>query len=186
MKDCFSDLEVKKDPTAKSLSYFYTGDIVAVNRRIISQLIEESKRNDHCDIRLCLHKNTREKMHQMIILKTRGNYYRPHRHPDKVESYHMIEGKMALFIFDSGEDIAECRILSSDDNFLYQVGKNRWHVSIPLSEYVVYIESTTGPFNGAGDTDFAPWAPDGADPEEAMRYFETLLNKFSFLLTRQQ
>ena len=38
---------------------------------------------------------------EMIIALKKGSYIRPHIHPDKKsESYHLIKGKMTVFVFD--------------------------------------------------------------------------------------
>ncbi|MBW2975675.1 WbuC family cupin fold metalloprotein [Candidatus Woesearchaeota archaeon] len=149
-----------------------------IDKETISQLVEESKRNSGCDIRISLHKDPSEEFHNMIILQNKGNYYRPHKHKNKVEAYQIIEGRMAVFIFDDKGSVKECAILSPEKNFIYRIPSNTWHLSIPLTEYVIFNESKPGPFLGEEDNISADWAPDNSNPEEGKKYFAMLLEEF--------
>jgi cupin fold WbuC family metalloprotein len=175
MKDFFNSPEVKQDENAKSLSYFCTKGLVMINNQIILQLIEESKKNNSCDIRLSLHKDPSDKHHNMIILQHKGNYYRPHKHLAKPETYHLIKGKMAVFIFNDTGVIIDSVILDPQENFIYRIGANNWHVSIPLTEHVIFNESKPGPFIRQGDSIFAEWAHDGNNNEETTNHTNKLL-----------
>lgn len=177
MKNFFKSSLVKQDKNAKSLSYFCTKNLVLIKRDIIKQLVEESNRNGACDIRISLHKSPAKDFHNMIILQRKGNYYRPHKHENKVEAYQMIEGKMAIFIFDGSGNIINSHVLSPETNFIYRIGANKFHVTIPLTDFVIFHESKIGPFIREGDSIFADWTPDGSDPNEARKYFDLLLSK---------
>ncbi len=177
MKKILKSSLVKRDKNAKSLSYFCTKDLVLIKRDIIKQLIEESDRDGACDIRLSLHKSPAKDFHNMIILQRKENYYRVHKHENKAEAYQMIEGRMAIFIFDDIGDIIDSHVLSPETNFIYRIGANKFHVTVPLTNFVIFHESKIGPFIREGDSIFADWAPNGSDPNEARKYFDLLLGK---------
>lgn len=177
MKDFFNSPQVRQDKNAKSLSYFCTKDIVTINKEIIKKLVQESKKNGSCDIRLSLHKGPSEEFHNMIILQNKEHYYRPHKHVGKVESYQLVEGKMAVFIFNEDGSVIESKILSPEENFIYRIPANSWHVTIPLTEYVVFNESKPGPFLSKNDSIFAEWTPERSNVQEGKKYFATLLEK---------
>jgi len=177
MKKIFESSYVKQDKNAKTLSFFCTKDLVMINRDIISQLVEKTKNNGNCDIRISLHKSPLEDFHNMIILQNKNNYYRPHRHQRKVESYQMIKGKMGIFIFNDDGELLESNVLSTGKNFIYRISANAWHVSIPLTEFVIFHESKLGPFLGKDDSIFPKWAPDGSDPYTAKNFFASLLKR---------
>lgn len=174
MKKKFESLEVKQDKNAKTMSFYCTKDLVMINRDIVSQLVEESKKNGGCDIRISLHKSSLEDFHNMIILQNKNNYYRPHRHQRKVESYQMIHGKMVIFIFNDDGVVIESTTLSPEENFMYRIAANTWHVMIPLTEFVIFHESKPGPFL-ENENIFSEWAPDGSNPHDAKKYFTILL-----------
>ncbi len=177
MKNFFNSPQVRQDKNARTLSYFCTKDVVAITKEIIKQLLEESKKNGDCDIRLSLHKRPSEEFHNMIILQNKGNYYRPHKHEKKVEAYQLIEGKMAVFVFDESGSVKESTILSPEKNFIYRIPSNTWHISIPITKYVIFNEAKPGPFLGKDDSSFADWAPDSSNLNEGKKYFAALLGK---------
>ncbi|MBM4386952.1 MAG: WbuC family cupin fold metalloprotein [Deltaproteobacteria bacterium] len=175
MRGTFGKLSVRQDRNARSPSFFCVGDVVAVCRKVVEKMVSESKMNGNSDVRISLHNDPAEDIHQMVILQNRKNYYRPHCHEAKDESFHIIGGEAAFFIFDDGGAVREHGILSVEENLLLRIGRKRWHVLIPLSDFVVYAESRPGPFPAGGDSVFAEWAPDGGDADEARNYVESLL-----------
>jgi len=145
---------VKIDDTGKSIACFVVKDCVAINNQIIKQLKELSYKLGKKDIRICLHNNRNSNMHTMINLVYRKKRNIPHKHIEKSESYHMIEGRMALTIFDEKGTITGKCVLDSQDLFLFRIGKNTFHTTVPETEYVIFHESRTGPFPKNGDSIF--------------------------------
>ena len=166
---------VKEDKSAKSVSFFCKSHPVKVDGKIISELKKISVKSNKKNARLCLHFGPDALFHEMIILEHKGKYYRPHKHREKGESYHIIEGKLAVFIFDPEGNIIDAAVLEKGHNFIYRVGINMYHAVMPLSKFVVYHESKPGPFTGGGDSYFAPWAPDGSNLAEVRNYQGLLL-----------
>jgi cupin fold WbuC family metalloprotein len=131
----------------------------------------------------------------------RDTYIRPHRHPQgKDESYYVVEGEMVVFIFDdSGQVVRHFDMgeFASGKTVLYRLSSNLWHLPVPLTEWVVYHEVFTGPFQKERDVEYAPWSPPETDvpavvitdemlgqlqlPElsrERAKRFERLVNNF--------
>lgn len=179
MVDFFSSGDVIQDKNAKSLSYYFTKDVVRIDRHIVDQLVEESARNGNCNARICLHTSPTDNFHEMIILQRKGRYYRPHKHLTKGESYHVIEGAMATFVFDEGGSVVDACSLDAHGNFIYPVGANMYHTVMPLSDLVIYHESKPGPFFRDQDSVYPAWAPDGRNEEEVFRYEKRLLQTLS-------
>ena len=50
--------------------------------------------------RVCIHKNDKERIHEMIVFHKKGSYVRPHKHLNKLESFFIISGEVTLVIFD--------------------------------------------------------------------------------------
>ena len=50
--------------------------------------------------RVCIHKNDKERIHEMIVFHKKGSYVRPHKHLNKLESFFIISGEATLVIFD--------------------------------------------------------------------------------------
>lgn len=162
----------------RSLGYFCLKKPVNVNAELLAELKQISSDLGGKNIRLCLHENPDSAFHDMIILERKENYYRPHKHILKGESYHIIEGSQGVVVFDdSGLVIDSCK-LEPGSNIIYRVGSDMYHTVIPLSDLVVYHESKPGPFLPSHDSVFPDWAPDGTDPAEVTMFVSNIMECF--------
>ena len=121
--------------------------------------------------RLCLHLSKDDLVQEMVIVLHRDTYVRPHRHPDKSESFHMIEGAVLIVFFDESGGEKQRVTLSADGKnpFLYRMSAPYWHAVLPLTEFAVFQEVTTGPFS---PSEYPSWEPHG---EEEIRLFKERL-----------
>src|SRR4051794_38519780 len=58
-------------------------------------------------VRLCAHKSGADRLHEMLIVLDRATYVRPHRHCDKSESFHVIEGALSVLLFEDDGRVRE-------------------------------------------------------------------------------
>lgn len=165
---------VWQDAGAKSLSYFCRRRPVRVDQRLVAQLKRLASAGGGRNARLCLHESPQAAFHDMIILERPGKYYRPHHHPAKGESYHIIEGAMGVFVFRQDGEVADACVLAPDQTLVYRVEAAMDHAVMPLSPFVLYHESKPGPFTGDSDCVYPAWAPDGQDPEAVAAYTAAL------------
>ncbi len=174
------DLEDSKsvwvDEGGKSRAFFCKRNPVRVNMEVLSELKKAAKRYADENVRLCLHGNKNASFHDMIILVHKGQYYRPHKHHNKDESFNIKEGAIAVFVFDDTGKVIDACVLCEQENFLYRIGVNFYHAIIPLTDIVIYHESKPGPFTGEGDSIYPTWAPDGNDPEKAKTFTDNLIS----------
>ena len=96
------------------------------------------------DLRICLHENSLDKHHDMIILQQKKNFYLPHKHLKKGETYHIIKGSMASILFNNNGKIKKIIKLVKDD--IFRTPLNTYHTMLPLTKFVIYHESKIGPF----------------------------------------
>ena len=87
--------------------YYAVGDVIKIGKEEIEWLKEKSLNNERKRCRICAHKDTDEKVHEMFIVHTKGTYVRPHKHINKSESHHIIEGSADVIIFDDAGKIKE-------------------------------------------------------------------------------
>lgn len=126
--------------------------------------------------RLCAHRDVDDRVHEMLIVHPRGTYVRPHRHPGKTESFHVIEGTVDVVIFDDQGELATVMQMgdfASGRPFYYRMADPLYHTLLIRSDVLVFHETTSGPFNRA-DTVFAPWSPDDGDGAAARGFLEAL------------
>lgn len=161
-------------------------DVIFNNQAILEitpATIDELKRMALCSprkrARLCMHHSTDHQTQEMLIVFHRDSFMPPHRHPQtKSESYHIVEGSMDVLIFDDAGVITrkvEMSEAGSDKTFLYRLSGSIWHMPLPTSEWLVYHETYTGPFDKVCDVEYAPWSPSEEDSAAAVQYMRNLL-----------
>jgi len=160
---------------------YTTEPVTQVNADDIARLKEMAKANPRRRVRLCGHLDAEDRLHEMLIVHSRGNYVPPHRHPGKSESFHIVEGALAVIVFtDGGEvtDVVRMGPPGSGDAFFYRLSEVRYHTVIPMSDMVVFHETTNGPFRRE-EMEFAPWAPgEDAPPERQKAFVLDLTRRF--------
>lgn len=122
--------------------------------------------------RICTHPDTTNPLHEMIILHARGAYVRPHRHPGKSESFHVIEGEADIILFDEGgkvENVIPMGEKGSGKAFFYRLNQATFHTLLIRSEIFIFHETTNGPFQ-PGASEFALWAPLEENQESVERF----------------
>ena len=59
---------------------------------------------------------------------------------------------------------------------MYRLSNELWHMVIPLTEFVIFHETTNGPFIKE-ETDFSVWAPDGKDLDKVLEFKHKIKNQ---------
>lgn len=156
--------------------YYAVGDVIKIGKKEIEWLKEKSLHNERKRCRICAHKDTDEKVHEMFIVHTKGTYVRPHKHINKSESHHIIEGSADVIIFYDGGEIKEVIKIGdylSGRNFFYRISDPYYHTLYITSDYLVFHESTKGPFK-RDDAVFAPWSPEESNTTAIKEYIKQL------------
>ncbi len=137
-------------------------EIIEIDDRAIERLKKEAHYSRDKRARLCLHNNSDEYVHEMVLVMCRGSYIRPHKHPlGKSESYSILDGEMDVLIYnDQGTVIRriEMGLPGSGKTFLYRLSMQLWHAPISRTNTVAFIEVYTGPFCKSVDVEYAPWS----------------------------
>lgn len=156
--------------------YVAEDHVVQVGRDGMAEFQQMAARNARHRARLCAHKENQNRIHEMFIALTGNAYIRPHRHVNKSESFHVIEGAATVVFFDDAGKIVEVFEIGdyhSGKAFYYRNEDARFHTQIVTSEKLVFHETTNGPFNRA-DTVLAPWSPEDTDTAAVKAYMENL------------
>ena len=148
------------------------GSLTCINSGDIDSLKHRAKRNGKKKIRICCHQSVASPLHEMLIVHAKGSYVRPHRHIRKYESIHLIEGLLEVVLFDHDGQIN--RVIQMGERstglvFYYKLSAPVYHTVIPVSDVVVFHETTDGPFR-LEETVYADWAPAYDVPEAGQRY----------------
>ena len=99
---------------------FYTksSEISFINKSYINFLKKKVLQTKSKRARICLHKNEKDKLHEMIIILSKETYIRPHKHLDKAESLHVIDGVADVIFFNSNGKVTKKVRLSKKKKFL--------------------------------------------------------------------
>ena len=103
----------------------------------------------------------------MLISILLHSYIRPHRHPRKTESLHIVEGALDVVLFTPDGlvcDVIRMGEYQSGRTFYYRLSEPIYHTVVVRSDVAIIHETTNGPFEPAA-TEFAPWAPEEMDVE---------------------
>ena len=157
----------------KTFYEFNQKDITFVGGNELQQLITKAHECGYRKYRLCLQHSADEMMQQMINVALKGEYRRPHKHLNIPEANHILVGEMLIFVFDENGNVIEKERLSPEGVFLFRVEKGYYHVSIPLTDEIVYLETKLGPFKASTNI-FPEWAPDGKNELLGKKYMEEL------------
>ena len=153
-------------------------DLVFYNKNIVSKIKTLAKKTKNKRARVCIHKNLASKTNEMIIALKKGSYIRPHRHPhSKSESYHVIEGKMDVYVFSrKGKKV---KVINMGDyksklNFYYRMNKSFFHLPVAVSNWCVYHEVYSGPFVKKIDVRYPSWAPSEMNKNEKTNFLKKI------------
>lgn len=156
---------------------FYTCEkITTIDFETIRFLKNKATRNIRKRSRLCCHMDIEDSLHEMLIVHASDVYVRPHKHKNKIESFHIIEGDLDVIIFDEKGDIHKIITMGTSNSgkvFYYRLSDFFFHTVVPVSDNVVFHEITNGPFD-RNDTIFAPWSPDETDFGQQAIFLENL------------
>ncbi|HXR08908.1 MAG TPA: WbuC family cupin fold metalloprotein [Candidatus Acidoferrum sp.] len=150
--------------------------LVQVDRAQLDVLKTQAALSPRHRARLCAHQDAQDRLHEMLIVLTRQVYIRPHKHINKTESFHVIEGSALVLFFDDAGAITEVISLgdaASGRPFYFRNDDSRYHTQLITSDFLVFHEITNGPFNRA-DTLFAPWSPDETETAAVRAFVEKL------------
>jgi len=167
--------------------YYATDSIIKLGKRDIEILKENAGSNKRQRSRLCTHRDINDKLHEMFIVHRKNTYVRPHKHLHKSESLHVIEGSAYMIVFDEFGKIVELANISdysSGHKFYYRMGSPYYHTLFILSDFMVFHETTNGPFKKS-DTIFAPWSPKENDKAAIKLFIKKLERSIRCFLSQK-
>ena len=135
-----------------------TDEVVRFDSRYVDFIKQSATKNARGRARICAHRGPIDTLHEMLIAMRSGSYIRPHRHHQKIESFHLVDGSVDVIIFNDDGGIADVVELSINGNFYYRLDSPRYHTLLVHSPMLVIHEITNGPFD-LKMSDFASFSP---------------------------
>ena len=163
--------------------YYAEDDIVQIGAESVNFLKERvgfcsKKRN-----RICSHVNPDDQLHEMLICVMVGSYIAPAKHIRKAESLHVVEGTADIVFFDADgniDEVTELTAPSSSGKFYYRMNTDTYHMLIVRSEFFVFHEVTSGPFDRSS-TVLPDWAPEENNHKEILAFLKNVEEKIKQL-----
>ena len=153
-------------------------DIEALKQRAASVPLKRS--------RVCAHGDAADPLHEMLIVLDQATYVRPHKHLDKSESFHVVEGAADIVFFDDDgavTDVVELGEYGSGRAFYYRLNIPAFHTVLVRSSILAVHETTNGPFR-KDDAVYAAWAPDDSDEAGRRAFLDDLETRVREHLSR--
>ena len=107
----------------------------------------------------------------MFIFHKKGAYVRPHRHINKLESFHLISGIATIIFFHNNgkpKQVIKMGDYKSGKTFYYKIFKSFFH-TVLIEKDVLFHEVTSGPFV-KNKTIYAKWSPKEQNNDEVKKY----------------
>jgi len=141
-----------------------SGSVQTLNRELLEDLIQRARQSPRLRINHNFHASMEDNPHRFLNVMVKGTYIAPHRHldPPKAESFLVLDGEVAFFIFDDSGAVLRTEVVGRDPIGI-DLPAGVWHTLTPLSAHAVCYEVKPGPYTAATDKDFAPWAPREGD-----------------------
>jgi cupin fold WbuC family metalloprotein len=146
--------------------FMATDEVVRFDSRYVDFIKQSATKNARGRARICAHRGPVDALHEMLIALLSDSYIRPHRHHQKIESFHLIDGSVDVVIFNDDGSIADVVELSLDGSFYYRLDSPRYHTLLIKSPVLVIHEITNGPFDSSM-SDFASFSPAEGDSTQS-------------------
>ena len=132
-----------------------------IGQDLFARVLEEARRSPRRRMNYNFHESLDENAHRLLNVLLEGTYIRPHRHldPPKPESFLVLEGEIAIFIFDDDGAIVSKRIAGRNGLWGVDIPAGLWHTIAAVTPHAICHEVKPGPYSPATDKAFASWAP---------------------------
>jgi cupin fold WbuC family metalloprotein len=140
-----------------------------IDHTLLDSTIERARASQRQRTNHNFHDGPADNPHRFLNAWVRGTYAAPHRHatPPKAESFIVLRGEVAVFLFDDVGAVIARHVLGGDVCGI-DLSPGVWHTLAPVSEVAVCFEVKPGPYDVATDKEFAPWAPSEGSAEASL------------------
>ena len=145
-------MKLIKNNNSLSAAYSLKNNFYLITQNKLKQKLRNLSKNFKIQARICLHKNIKDTLHQMIIFQPKNTIPKIKKHPNKDKTYILINGKHVVEIFDQKKKIVK-KIILKKYNIL-NLKKNIYHRNYSISEKSIHLEIISGPFDKYNDQKF--------------------------------
>src|ERR1700722_3205818 len=90
--------------------------VQTLNQTLFDELIARAHSSPRLRVNHNFHTSMEDNPHRFLNVMVRGTYIAPHRHvdPPKAESFLVLDGEVAVFIFDDAGNVDGTEVLGGD------------------------------------------------------------------------
>ena len=110
--------------------YFNQNSLIKIDEEGINELKRKAKANANGKYRLCMQHSPQDNLHEMFIVRGKGDYGRPDKHLYTTESHTIVDGAMLVILFEEDGEIREVFELSEESYRTYRIDTNIYHMQI--------------------------------------------------------
>ena len=124
------------------------GPILSLTGDMIDTLLLECSTSSKKRARINFHPCDNSNVHEMIVALHRSTQIEPHRHLNKSESFHVIQGQLSVALLkeQTFDPLKIIHLSAGKPNCFYRLNAPFYHLVVPMSEFVIMHETTEGPF----------------------------------------
>ncbi len=151
--------------------------VQVIDEKLFDLLLARAQDTPRRRVNHNFHPTLADNPHRFLNVMLKGSYFTPHRHkhPPKSESFLVLRGQLAFFVFDDAGQVLDCHILGEGTTRQgIDIGPGIWHTLLVLSDHCICFEVKPGPYEVGTDKEFADWAPQEGDPD-CERYLDQLM-----------
>lgn len=136
-----------------------------LSEAVFSEALERARGSARGRTNENLHAGPSDNPHRFLNVLLRGTYVAPHRHraPPKSETFLVLRGEIAAFVFDDSGRVARAERLGDPQQGVLpcaiDLAPGLWHSIVATSDEAICFEVKPGPWDPATDKEFAEWAP---------------------------
>tara|TARA_B100000745_G_scaffold212852_2_gene141094 strand:- start:8859 stop:9356 length:498 start_codon:yes stop_codon:yes gene_type:complete len=131
------------------------GPVFMLGPELTNELVQRAGNSDLRRARVCLHRSPDSPVQEMIIAFAAGCEIPLHRHLDgKTESFHVLKGRVSVFLFDDSGNLAHELQLGDKETGLssyYHLSTPYWHTLKIHGDHAIIHEVATGPWEKSNE-----------------------------------
>jgi cupin fold WbuC family metalloprotein len=146
-----------------------------INNKLLNKISSQAKENPRLRMNHNFHSSPKEDIQRMLNAIEPDSYIPAHMHPDKIEVYLVLRGKLKIFFYDDDGKVIETRILSPETGeYGVDIPMGVWHNFVVLESGTVVYEYKQGPYDPNNGFVLAPWIPAPEDKKAVNQYMKKL------------
>jgi len=143
--------------------------IQLLSAALLDDLVARARASPRLRTNHNFHRDAADNPHRFLNVMIEGTYVRPHRHvtPPKAESFVVLRGAIAVFLFDEqGTVVARYDLAATGEHPCgIDVAPGIYHSIVVTSAVAIVYEVKPGPYQAESDKAFAPFAPPEGSPD---------------------